>query len=107
MKAAVKEAETLLIEEDGTANEKMKESKKSELDSWIKILRKDRELGKNEIIREFLMPIALYVAFSLLIRLSRKLTCSPECRQLITKSAGACSSWRTFSSGLLKRRHRR
>lgn len=60
MKAAIKESESLLIEEDGNGNEKVKESKKSELDSWLKILRKDRELGKNEVIREFLMPIALY-----------------------------------------------
>lgn len=59
MKAAIKEAESLLIEEDGHGNEKTKESKKSELDSWLKILRKDRELGKNEVVREFLLPIAL------------------------------------------------
>ncbi|KAJ2935753.1 hypothetical protein H1R20_g1340, partial [Candolleomyces eurysporus] len=59
MKAAIKESESLLIEEDGNGNEKVKESKKSELDSWLKILRKDRELGKNEVIREFLMPIVL------------------------------------------------
>ncbi len=39
----------------------MKENKKSETELMIKALRKDREVGKNETIREFLMPIALYV----------------------------------------------
>lgn len=61
MKANAKEAESLLIEEDGNSQEKIKESKKSEMDTMIKILRKDREVGKNEALREFLMPIALYV----------------------------------------------
>ncbi len=59
MKANAKEAESLLIEEDGNSQEKIKESKKSEMDTMIKILRKDREVGKNEALREFLMPIAL------------------------------------------------
>ncbi|KAF9486524.1 TATA-binding protein associated factor Taf2 [Pholiota conissans] len=59
MKANAKESESLLIEEDGNSQEKVKESKKSEMDTMIKILRKDREVGKNEALREFLMPIAL------------------------------------------------
>ncbi|GLB35736.1 putative peptidase family M1 domain [Lyophyllum shimeji] len=59
MKSSLKETESLLIEEDGTLPEKAKESKKSELDVMIKVLRKDREVGKNEVLREFLMPIAL------------------------------------------------
>ncbi|KAF8079062.1 hypothetical protein FPV67DRAFT_1558205 [Lyophyllum atratum] len=59
MKSGLKETESLLIEEDGTLPEKAKESKKSELDIMIKVLRKDREVGKNEVLREFLMPIAL------------------------------------------------
>ncbi|KAG6911349.1 hypothetical protein DXG01_001020 [Tephrocybe rancida] len=59
MKSTLKETESLLIEEDGTLPEKAKESKKSELDAMIKVLRKDREVGKNEVLREFLMPIAL------------------------------------------------
>lgn len=66
MKASLKEQESLLIEEDGTAPEKAKEAKKSDVDFMIKVLRKDREIGKSEVLREFLMPIALYVvAFSL------------------------------------------
>ncbi|KAF5352665.1 hypothetical protein D9756_005839 [Leucocoprinus leucothites] len=59
MKTGLKDSESLLIEEDGNAPEKAKESKKSELDVMIKVLRKDREVGKNEALREFLMPIAL------------------------------------------------
>ncbi|KAI0937072.1 hypothetical protein AcV5_005059 [Taiwanofungus camphoratus] len=54
-----KESEALLIEEDGTVAEKAEKNKKSDMDMMIKALRKDRELGKNEVIREFLMPIAL------------------------------------------------
>jgi transcription initiation factor TFIID subunit 2 len=61
MKTSTKEQESLLIEEDGSMPEKAKEAKKSDLDTMIKILRKDREVGKNEALREFLMPIALYV----------------------------------------------
>ncbi|KAF8167444.1 hypothetical protein B0H34DRAFT_792168 [Crassisporium funariophilum] len=59
MKSTSKESETLLIEEDGNSQEKAKESKKSDMEAMIKVLRKDREVGKNEVLREFLMPIAL------------------------------------------------
>jgi transcription initiation factor TFIID subunit 2 len=59
MKTGLKENETLLIEEDGSIPEKLKEMKKSEMDIMIKVLRKDREVGKNEALREFLMPVAL------------------------------------------------
>lgn len=58
MKTSVKETESLLIEEDGNSQEKTKESKRSEMETMIKILRKDREVGKNEVLREYLMPIA-------------------------------------------------
>jgi transcription initiation factor TFIID subunit 2 len=61
MKTSTKEQESLLIEEDGSMPEKAKEAKKSDLDTMIKVHRKDREVGKNEALREFLMPIALYV----------------------------------------------
>lgn len=84
MKDAMKDAESLLFEEDGNGNEneKTKESKKSELDSWLKILRKDRGLGKNEVIREFLLPIALYVAPFLccMLRVSDKFFQAARCR---------------------------
>ncbi|KAF9245714.1 hypothetical protein BU15DRAFT_85416 [Melanogaster broomeanus] len=59
MKNALKDSESLLIEEDGSIPPQAKETKKSEVDMMIKILRKDREIGKNEVLREFLMPIAL------------------------------------------------
>lgn len=67
MKSTSKEVESLLIEEDGNSQEKTKESKKSEMEAMIKVLRKDREVGKNEVLREFLMPVALY--FSPLVHL--------------------------------------
>ncbi|KAG6333744.1 hypothetical protein ID866_5345, partial [Astraeus odoratus] len=60
MKNALKDSENLLIEEDGSVPDKAKENnKKSDVDLMIKVLRKDREIGKNEVLREFLMPIAL------------------------------------------------
>ena len=59
LKNSVKESESLLIEEDGSAQDKTKETKKSEVDSLVRTLRKDKEVGKNEMIREFLVPIAL------------------------------------------------
>lgn len=59
MKSSIKDSESLLIEEDGNSQEKSKEAKKSEMEAMIKILRKDREVGKNEVLREFLIPIAM------------------------------------------------
>ncbi|KAJ6520284.1 hypothetical protein C8R45DRAFT_55863 [Mycena sanguinolenta] len=59
MKLNSKDPESLLIEEDGSIPDKNKESRKSEIEAMIKALRKDKEVGKNEIFRELMMPIAL------------------------------------------------
>jgi transcription initiation factor TFIID subunit 2 len=60
LKSSVKENESLLIEEDGVTTEKTKEAaKKSDVDLMIKVLRKDRDVGKNEILRKYIMPIIL------------------------------------------------
>ncbi|KAJ6541894.1 hypothetical protein B0H19DRAFT_1175115 [Mycena capillaripes] len=59
MKLNSKDPESLLIEEDGSIPDKNKESRKSEMDAMIKALRKDKEVGKNEIFRELMMPLAL------------------------------------------------
>ncbi|KAF5392476.1 hypothetical protein D9757_002262 [Collybiopsis confluens] len=59
LKSNAKDSESLLIEEDGSHPEKHKESKKTEMDAMIKVLRKDREVGKNEEFRNFAVPIAL------------------------------------------------
>lgn len=61
MKTSSKDTESVLIEEDGTTQEKAarEAAKKSEMETFIKVLRKDREIGKSEILREFLMHIAL------------------------------------------------
>ncbi len=64
IKASSKDSDSLLIEEDGSLPEKSKESKKNELDAMIRALRKEREVGKNEVLREFIMAIALYVSSS-------------------------------------------
>ena len=62
MRGSSKDAETLLIEEDGSVPEKSKESKKSDVELMLKALRKDKEVGKNDVLREFLMPLLLWVA---------------------------------------------
>ncbi|KAJ7610990.1 hypothetical protein FB45DRAFT_1120970 [Roridomyces roridus] len=59
MKSLNSKETEVLIEEDGSVNEKNKESRKSELESMLKALRKDKEVGKNEICRELMMPLAL------------------------------------------------
>jgi transcription initiation factor TFIID subunit 2 len=59
MKLNSKDPESLLIEEDGSIPDKNKESRKSEMDAMIKALRKDKEVGKNEVFRELMMPLAL------------------------------------------------
>lgn len=61
MKGSSKDAETLLIEEDGSVPEKSKETKRSDVDLMLKALRKDKEVGKNDVLREFLMPLLLWV----------------------------------------------
>lgn len=63
-KTNAKDQVSLLIEEDGSKPEQAKEQKKTELDLMIKALRKDREIGKNEVFRELIMPIALYASIS-------------------------------------------
>ena len=52
-----KDNELLLIEEDGTGTPK--EAKKSEVELMIRALRKDREVGKSDVLREYIMPIIL------------------------------------------------
>jgi transcription initiation factor TFIID subunit 2 len=58
-KSSLKENESLLIEDDGNPGDKSaKENKKSDVDMLIKTLRKDKEVGKNDVVREYLLPIA-------------------------------------------------
>jgi transcription initiation factor TFIID subunit 2 len=60
LKNGTKDNDALLIEEDGNMPEKAKEAaKKSELDQMIRALRKDKELGKSNKLRDFLMPILM------------------------------------------------
>ena len=54
-----KEPESILIEEDATKPEVNKEAKKSETDLMIKTLRKDKEIGKNQVLRKTLMKMML------------------------------------------------
>ena len=47
----------MLIEEDGTGTPK--EAKKLEVELMIRALRKDREVGKSDICREYIMLVIL------------------------------------------------
>jgi transcription initiation factor TFIID subunit 2 len=60
-----KKTKSVLVEEDGAGQDTKKETKKSEIEIMIKALRKDPEVGKNEAIRQFLIPMALYAFFCL------------------------------------------
>lgn len=51
----------LLIEEDGNVPDMVKESKRSEADMFVKSLRKSRDVGRNEVLRQEIMLILLYV----------------------------------------------
>lgn len=59
IKMPPKEPESILIEEDATKPEISKEPKKSEVDLMIKTLRKDKEIGRNPIMRKSLMSMML------------------------------------------------
>ncbi|KAG8818496.1 hypothetical protein FRC17_010811 [Serendipita sp. 399] len=59
IKMLAKEPEPILIEEDATKPEVVKEPKKSEVDIMIKTLRKDKEIGRNVILRKTIMPMML------------------------------------------------
>ena len=52
-----KDNESLLIEEDGTGTSK--ETKKSEVELMIHALMKDREVGKSDVLHEYIMLIIL------------------------------------------------
>lgn len=56
-----KKAKTVLVEEDGAGADSKKDNQKSDLELLIKALRKDPDVGKNPMMRNFLMPLALYV----------------------------------------------
>jgi len=109
MKSSSKETESLLIEEDGTAPEKTKELKKSEIEAMIKVLRKDREVGKNEALREFLMPIILWVQPRCPCSSYADLSLPLDEGHLmsIMKFGGAFSSWPIFSFVLSRKQPRR
>jgi hypothetical protein len=101
MKFNSKDSESLLIEEDGSIPEKNKEPRRSEMETMIKALRKDKEVGKNEVFRELMMPLALCVR-RLPLLLLLKLWFSVLLMSIM-KSDGVFSSWQIFLSGLLKR----
>lgn len=57
--ALSKDGESLLIEEDGNGGEKSKEARKTDPELMFRSLRRDREIGKNDVIRECLVPLLL------------------------------------------------
>ena len=54
-----KKSKSVLVEEDGVGGENKKETQKSEMDLMFKALRKDPDVGKNQVLRNFLLPMAL------------------------------------------------
>ena len=58
LKDPVKKAKSLLVEEDGASQESKKEPKKG--DDMQRALRKNEELGKNEVFRKSVLPIVMY-----------------------------------------------
>ncbi|KAF8527429.1 hypothetical protein BU17DRAFT_39590 [Hysterangium stoloniferum] len=60
----------LLIEEDGNVPDVVKESKKSEADLLVKSLRKGKDIGRNEVLRQDIMPIILASTTDYEVRLS-------------------------------------
>ncbi len=59
MKESVKKSKSaVLVEEDGASQEGEKDSKKNDID--FRSFRKN-ELGKNEMLRQSLLPIIMYV----------------------------------------------
>lgn len=106
MKTSTKEQESLLIEEDGSVPEKTKEAKKSDVEMMVRVLRKDREVGKNEVLREFLMPIALYET-TLSASLFNLSSHYPELQMSIKRFAGESLSLRIFSSKGPRKFHQR
>jgi transcription initiation factor TFIID subunit 2 len=66
IKSISKDGETVLIEEDGGAPEKTLEARKNDPESFQKSLRKDKEIGKNESLRESIMPLLLLVLYLIL-----------------------------------------
>ena len=59
IKSVSKEGESLLIEEDSATPDKSLDTRRSDPKSMVKSLQKDREIGKNEILREGIIPILL------------------------------------------------
>ncbi|TDL26427.1 TATA-binding protein associated factor Taf2 [Rickenella mellea] len=59
IKHAPKDAESLLIEEDGSTMDKANEVKRSEVDLVIRSLRKDKEVGKSAELRECILSAIL------------------------------------------------
>lgn len=56
---SAKDTDNLLIEEDGTMQEKTRDQRRSEVSSFLKTLRRDKDVGRNEVFREMIMPILL------------------------------------------------
>ena len=59
LKDPIKKSKSLLVEEDGANQENKKEPKKA--DDMHRALRKNEELGKNEVFRKFVLPIIMFV----------------------------------------------
>jgi len=59
IKTVAKDGDSLLIEEDGAAPERSQDARKQDPDQMLKSLKKDKEIGRNEVLRELIMPLLL------------------------------------------------
>jgi transcription initiation factor TFIID subunit 2 len=59
IKSVSKEGESLLIEEDSAAPDRSIDARRSDPKAMVKSLQKDKEIGKNEVLRDGIMPILL------------------------------------------------
>lgn len=87
LKETVKKTKSLLVEEDGGSQDGKRETKKVEADNMFRALRKNEELGKNDVFRKHLMSIIMWVYLFYLQRFDF-LTMLSGRRMLITKFAG-------------------
>jgi transcription initiation factor TFIID subunit 2 len=59
IRSVSKEGESLLIEEDSSIPDKSLEARRNDPRAMIKSFQKDKEIGRNEILRENIMTILL------------------------------------------------
>ena len=71
-----KKSKSVLVEEDGGGAESKKKNQESEIDLMFKVLRGDPDVGGDNILRNLLLPMTLYVEHLYIPSSSRLTLCS-------------------------------